>query len=79
MSVPELALQWDREGSFVWVVREGKAVRVPARPVRRAAGLVLIDGELKPGESVVVEGVQRLRAGIAVRVVGNGGAARTRP
>ncbi len=79
VSVPELALQWDREGSFVWVVREGKAVRVPARPVRRAAGLVLIDGELKPGESVVVEGVQRLRAGIAVRVVGNGGAARTGP
>lgn len=79
VSVPELALQWDREGSFVWVVREGKAVRVPARPVRRAAGLVLIDGDLKPGESVVVEGVQRLRAGIAVRVVGNGGAARTRP
>lgn len=79
VSVPELALQWDREGSFVWVVREGKAVRVPSRPVRRADGRVLLDGDLKPGESVVVEGVQRLRAGLAVRVVGNGGAARTQP
>jgi RND family efflux transporter MFP subunit len=79
VSVPELALQWDREGSFVWTVREGKAVRVPARPVRRAAGRVLLDGELKAGESVVIEGVQRMRAGIAVRVVGNGGAARTQP
>lgn len=79
VSVPELALQWDRDGSFVWVVRDGKSVRVAARPVRRAAGRVLLDGELKPGESVVVEGVQRLRAGIAVRVVGNGAAARTQP
>lgn len=79
VSVPELALQWDREGPFVWVVREGKSARVAARPVRRAAGLVLIDGELKPGESVVVEGVQRLRPGNAVRVVGNGSTARTQP
>lgn len=79
VSVPELALQWDRDGSFVWVVREGRSARVAARPVRRAAGRVLLDGELKPGESVVVEGVQRLRAGMAVRVVGDGGAARTPP
>ena len=79
VSVPELALQWDREGSFVWVVRDSKSVRVPARPVRRADGRVLLDGDLKPGESVVVEGVQRLRAGLAVRVVGNGSAARTQP
>lgn len=79
VSVPELALQWDRDGSFVWVVREAKSVRVPARPVRRAAGRVLLDSELQPGESVVVEGVQRLRAGNAVRVVGNGAPARTPP
>lgn len=79
VSVPELALQWDREGSFVWVVRDSQAVRVPSRPVRRTDGRVLLDGELKPGESVVVEGVQRLRAGLNVRVVGNGGAARNQP
>ena len=80
VSVPELALQWDRDGPFVWVVRDDRSARVPARPLRRAEGRVLVDGELKPGESVVVEGVQRLREGIAVRVIGNGGgAARTRP
>ncbi len=70
VSVPELALQWGREGSFVWAVRDGQSVPVPARPVRRAAGRVLIDGELKAGETVVVEGVQRLRAGRPVRIVG---------
>lgn len=72
VAVPELALQWGRDGSFVWAVRDGNAVQVPARPVRRSNGQVLIDGELKVGETVVLEGVQRLRAGRPVRVVGNG-------
>ena len=72
VAVPELALQWNRDGSFVWAVREGNAVQVPARSVRRSGGQVLIDGELRAGETVVVEGVQRLRAGRPVRVVGNG-------
>ncbi len=74
VSVPELALQWNREGPFVWVVREGNSVAVAARPVRRTAGRVLLDGELKKGEQVVVEGVQRLREGRPVRVIGNGAA-----
>ena len=72
VSVPELALQWGRDGSYVWAVRNGNAAQVPARPVRRSGGQVLIDGELRAGETVVVEGVQRLRAGRPVRVVGNG-------
>jgi RND family efflux transporter MFP subunit len=67
VSVPELALQWGREGSFVWAVREGKSEKVAVRPVRRTAGQVLIDGPLTTGESVVVEGVQRLREGRSVR------------
>jgi RND family efflux transporter MFP subunit len=71
VSVPELALQWGREGSFVWAVREGRSVQVAVRPVRRAAGRVLLDGALTTGETVVVEGVQRLREGRSVRVVGN--------
>lgn len=87
VSVLELALQWDRDGPFVWVVRDARSVRVPARPLRRTEGRVLVDGELRAGETVVVEGVQRLREGLAVRVIGNGsgngngngGTARTRP
>jgi RND family efflux transporter MFP subunit len=70
LSVPELALQFGRQGAYVWAVRGGKAEAVPARVVRRTGGLVLIEGALQRGEPVVVEGVQRLRAGRAVRVVG---------
>ncbi|MEX1167124.1 MAG: efflux RND transporter periplasmic adaptor subunit [Hydrogenophaga sp.] len=69
LSVPELALQWGREGSFVWAVREGKAVQVAARAVQRQNGRVLVDGALTEQDQVVVEGVQRLRAGRALKVV----------
>lgn len=71
VSVPELALQWGRDGSFVWVIRDGKSAKVAVRPVRRTSGHVLVDGALTSGETVVVEGVQRLREGSDVRVVGN--------
>jgi RND family efflux transporter MFP subunit len=71
VSVPELALQWGREGSFVWALRDGKVFQVAVRPVRRADGRVLLDGALTSGETVVVEGVQRLREGRSVRVVGS--------
>ncbi len=68
-AVPELALQWGREGAFVWVVREGRATQVPVRSVRREDRRVLVEGALQPGEQVVVEGVQRLRAGARVQVL----------
>lgn len=69
VAVPELALQWGREGAFVWAVRAGKAVQVPVRSVRRVQAQVLLDGPLQVGEQVVVEGVQRLRAGSTVAAV----------
>ncbi|MEZ5702235.1 MAG: efflux RND transporter periplasmic adaptor subunit [Burkholderiaceae bacterium] len=72
LSVPELALQWGREGSFVWVVRDGKALQVAARAVQRQDGRVLVDGGLTLKDQVVVEGVQRLRQGRPVKVVGSG-------
>lgn len=74
LSVPELALQWGREGSFVWVVRQGKALQVPARAVQRQNSRVLVEGDLSTADVVVVEGVQRMREGRAVKVVGAGAA-----
>lgn len=72
LSVPELALQWGRDGSFVWAVRDGKAVQVPARAVQRQNSRVLVEGGLTAQDQVVVEGVQRMRAGRPVNVVGSG-------
>jgi membrane fusion protein, multidrug efflux system len=70
ISVPALSLQWDREGAHVWAVRDQRAVRVPVRMVRRLQTHVLLEGPLRVGETVVVEGVQRLRDGRAVQAIG---------
>lgn len=67
-SVPELALQWQNGESFVWRISEGKAVKVNVVSKRRLNNKVLIEGDIKPGDIVVVEGVQRLRDGRLVEI-----------
>lgn len=68
-TVQEISLQWGREGSYVWVIREGKAHKVMARVVARKAGQVLLDGNLHKKDAVVVEGLQRLRPDVAVEIL----------
>lgn len=70
-SVDPLAIQWGAAGSYVWVGRDGKAVQVPVRIVQRNSDLVLVSGDLQPGERVVTEGVQRLRAGAPIAFQGD--------
>lgn len=79
LAIPQLAQQWGRDGSFVWVVRDGKAHEVPVRSLRRMGELVLVDGELEAGETVVVEGAHRLRDGTEVREVAPAGGAWGQP
>ncbi|MAM60053.1 efflux RND transporter periplasmic adaptor subunit [Maritimibacter sp. UBA3975] len=67
-TVDPLAVQWSSDGSFVWTVREGKAVRVPVEIRQRNSEAVLVEGALEPGEPVVIEGVQTLRPGAEVEV-----------
>jgi RND family efflux transporter MFP subunit len=62
-AIPELALLWERDGSHVWAVEDGKAKKVAVTVVKRAEGRVLVAGNLAPGQLVVVEGTQRLRPG----------------
>lgn len=65
-TVPPLAVQWGAGGAFVWVVREGRAARVPVQIVQRTAEAVLVRAALQPGDLVVREGVQALRPGAEV-------------
>ncbi|MDT8856211.1 efflux RND transporter periplasmic adaptor subunit [Paracoccaceae bacterium Fryx2] len=69
-AVDPLSIQWGAEGAFVWLVREGKAARLPVRIVQRNSDAVLIRADLLPGDLVVVEGVQALRPGVDVTVAG---------
>jgi RND family efflux transporter MFP subunit len=77
-TVDPLAIQWSSDGSFVWVLREGKAARVPVVIRERNADSVLVEADLAVGEAVVTEGVQTLRPGAEVEVVAPGGAAEAR-
>ncbi len=62
-AIDPLALQWSGDGPYVWVARDGRAVRVPVRVVQRDSDRLLVSGRLTPGERVVTEGTQRLREG----------------
>ncbi len=62
-SVREVAVQWSRDGAYLWRVNDNKAEKVFVTLVRRDSGRVLVDGALNAGDLVVVEGVQGLRLG----------------
>ena len=67
LSVPDVAVQWGADGAYVWVAEQGRAARREVRLVKRLAGAILIEGELAQGEPVVMEGVQSVRAGVALK------------
>jgi RND family efflux transporter MFP subunit len=82
-AVPGLAIRWDRGGAFVWklVSAAGKTsvTRIGVIIRRRENDTVAVEGNLKEGDRVVVEGGQTLRPGASVTVVpGDGDGSRDR-
>ena len=71
-NVREVAVLWSRDGAYLWRAKNGKAEKVFVKLVSRDKGRILVDGDLKPGDQVVVEGVQGLRIGqkLKPRVIG---------
>jgi RND family efflux transporter MFP subunit len=70
--VPALAIQWDRQGAFVWRITDKNTVeRVNVAILSRDADRVHVDAELKAGDKVVFEGGSSLRPGLAVRQLGS--------
>ncbi|HUX31111.1 MAG TPA: efflux RND transporter periplasmic adaptor subunit [Thiobacillus sp.] len=68
--VPEAALQHAQDGTYVYVVRGGKAVVQPVSVTRSLDGEEVVEGELRAGEPVLIEIPQRLKAGSKVRLEG---------
>lgn len=66
--VPEAALQHAQEGTYVYVVRDGKAVVQPVKQARSLDGEYMVEGELRAGEPVLIEIPQRLKAGSTVKL-----------
>lgn len=68
-AIPEEAIVWGGEGSHLFLVREGKAVRVPVTITSRREGRVFVDGDISRRDRVIVEGVQKVRDGQDIRLV----------
>ncbi len=65
LSVPGLAVQWDRTGSYVWAVNaEGEARRAAVTILQRTEELVIVTGDIAAGDYVIAEGGDRIRPGM---------------
>ena len=71
--VPQRAVQQGAKGSFVWVINdEGKAEFNPVEVGNWLGDQWFISHGLKGGETVVVNGALKLRAGVPVKIVDAG-------
>jgi multidrug efflux system membrane fusion protein len=70
LAVPGAALLRGAQGAFVYVVRDDKSVSMRrVVPGASDGDWVAVEGELQPGETVVIDGADRLREGAKVEVV----------
>jgi RND family efflux transporter MFP subunit len=67
-AVDPLSVQWDSQGSFVWQVTDQKSHKVRVSIVQRNPDFVLIKADIKDGDAIVTQGLQRVREGGPVRV-----------
>jgi len=65
-AVPEAALLWGATGAYIWLAKDGKAQKVDVNVHQRLRGTILVSGEIQEGDTLIAEGVQRLRNGQAI-------------
>ena len=66
--VPKDAVVTAGDNRLVFVVNDGKATSVPVKIAGYHDGDVAVEGNLKPGDQVVIRGNERLRPGQPVLV-----------
>lgn len=71
--VPEQALMQEGETRFVYVVRDGKAVRTPVKTGQRVPGSIAIVDGLAEGDQVIAAGQAKVFDGAAVNVLAAAG------
>ena len=64
--LPSTALTWSRDGSSIWMDRDGAAAAVPVTILYRRDEQVWLDVDIPIGTMVVTEGAQKLREGAAI-------------
>jgi multidrug efflux system membrane fusion protein len=66
--IPSEAIQAGQQGTYVFVIRSGKAESQPVTAGRSIGGLTVIDQGIQSGETVVTDGQLRLVPGARVQV-----------
>ena len=67
ISIPSAALQTGQQGRFVYVAQDGQARRRGVTLVRTVRDRVVVAGDLKAGERVIVDGAQRVQDGSRIQ------------
>ncbi|MBK5919928.1 hypothetical protein CCR80_02605 [Rhodothalassium salexigens] len=75
VAVPRDALILRADGSFVFVIEDGRARRVAVRTGTAEGDRIAVDGALGAGDLVIVRGAERLTPGQPVRIREGDGAA----
>jgi multidrug efflux system membrane fusion protein len=70
IKVPLTALFQDKNATAVWVVENGAVKLVPVKVAGTTANEVLIAGGVSPGQTVVTAGVNLLKPGQKVKILG---------
>lgn len=73
--VPEAAVQPGQQGSFVYLVENGKAKMQPVSVARQVDAKAVIAKGLKPGQQIIINAPQNLRPGAPVQLMGKDNAA----
>lgn len=74
IAVSPLAVQWGSDGSYVWRLKDGKTVqKVPIRIIQRNSDSVQVAGDLAAGDAIVTEGLDGLKDGAPVKLLGADG------
>ncbi len=79
ITIPQDAVQYGSEGTFVFAIAEGKAVMRPLELGVVDNGRIEVRSGLQPGEQVVMQGLDRLRPGREVVLLEIDGVAQKQP
>ena len=77
VTVPSIAVQVSQAGSFVFVVKDGKAVVRPVKVARVVGSETALESGVEAGETIVTDGFLQLTDG--ARVNPRAGRAETKP
>lgn len=70
IALSPLSVQWGSNGAYVWRLKDSKVERVSITLIERNSETVLVAGDLAEGDEIVTEGLDGLKDGAEVQLLG---------